>query len=288
MDAFFYIDKPTGRTSFDVLRDMRRILWVKRIGHTGTLDPLATGGLLVATGNYTKLISYIEKDSKSYIADIMLDGSSASFDSDTEIIFLSDDKQKRAQQDITEAMLNWVLKENFLGEIQQVPPKYSALKINGKRALDRVRAGEDIEMKIRDTEIFSYKIQSFSYPKLVVEFRVAAGTYIRSIANDLWALLWTGWYLSWLRRTAVWHIPISLATPLEELSSTKAIDVKSIFEDKIFHFSDERVLKRLSDGQRVKGDFPFPEEDNIFLFNDSQIHFVCEYRNGVLHPRKKI
>ena len=93
MDAFYYIDKPTGITSFQVLREMRKILWVKKFGHSGTLDPLATGGLLVAVGAYTKLIPYVEKDSKRYHATIMLDGSSPSFDSDTEISFLSWEKQ---------------------------------------------------------------------------------------------------------------------------------------------------------------------------------------------------
>ncbi len=172
-------------TSFDVLRDMRSILKIKKIGHTGTLDPLATGGLLVATGNYTKLIPYVEKDSKKYIANIMLDGSSPSYDSDTQIDFLSPEKQSELQKNLSQEKLETIFQENFLGKISQIPPKYSALKIHGKRALDRTLAGEDITMNPRDAEIISYNIISYKYPELVVEITVSAGTYIRSIAHDL-------------------------------------------------------------------------------------------------------
>ena len=288
MDAFFYIDKPSGQTSFDVLRDMRRILWVKKIGHTGTLDPLATGGLLVAVGNYTKLIPYVEKDSKSYRATIMLDGTSPSFDSDTDVTYLSSAQQEEFSRSITPEKLEDILRENFYGKISQVPPKYSALKINGKRALDRTLAGEEIEMKARETEILSYEIVSFSYPELVVDFSVAAGTYIRSIAHDLWQLLGTGGYLSALRRTGVGHLNISLATKMDELSAESMLDPREIFWEKIYDFSDEKVYKRLSDGQRVKGDFPFKKGENIFLFEDGMVHYVVEYKDGVIHPRKKV
>jgi tRNA pseudouridine55 synthase len=113
MDAFFYIDKPTGSTSFQVLRDMRRILGVKKIGHSGTLDPLATGGLLVATGNYTKLIPYVEKDSKSYRATIMLDGVSPSFDSDSEVNYLSASDQEKYKQELRLEKIEKIFSENF-------------------------------------------------------------------------------------------------------------------------------------------------------------------------------
>jgi len=185
MDAFFLIDKPSGITSFGVLREMRRILSVKKIGHTGTLDPLATGGLLVATGNYTKLIPYVEKDSKKYTATIQLDGTSPSYDSDTEISYISQDRQKELEQNTTLSQIDDIFQKHFFGKIQQIPPKYSAVKIDGKRALDRTLAGQEVEMKRRDVEVLSYTILSFTYPELIVELEVSAGTYIRSIAHDL-------------------------------------------------------------------------------------------------------
>lgn len=288
MDAFFYIDKPTGVTSFDVLRDMRRILNIKKIGHTGTLDPLATGGLLVATGNYTKLIPYVEKDSKSYLANIMLDGVSPSYDSDTEIDLLSEKKQENFRKKISKDQLNNILSKNFLGKITQVPPKYSALKINGKRALDRTLAGEDIQMKERETEIFSYNIISYSYPKLIIEIKVSAGTYIRSIANDIWEILGTGGYLSALRRTSVWALDIDKSTPLNDLDISKTLDIQGLFLGKCVIFQDEWIYKRLSDGQRVRWDFDFPEYTDIFLFDGDMVRYVVEYKEGVIHPRKKV
>lgn len=288
MDAFFFIDKPTGQTSFQVLRDMRRILWVKKIGHSGTLDPLATGGLLVATWWYTKLISYVEKDTKSYTADIMLDGSSPSYDSDSEVAFLSEADQEKYKKTLKIQEIEEIFKKNFLGKILQIPPKYSALKIDGKRALERVKSGEDIVMKQRPAEIISYNIVSFEYPKLIVEMTVSAGTYIRSIAHDLWMILNTWGYLSWLRRTWVWELTEDILQKLDVISPENTLPVDQIFTDKIFLFTDEQVLKRLSDWQRVWGEYNFPENQNIFLSDGDVIRYVVEYKDSVLHPRKKI
>jgi len=288
MDAFFYVDKPTGQTSFQVLRDMRRTLWVKKIGHTGTLDPLATWWLLVATWNYTKLISYVEKDIKSYSARIMLDGTSPSYDSDSEVTYLTDDRQKKLKNSLTIWDIQRCIDDNFSGEISQIPPKYSALKINWKRALDRVKAGEEIIMKERKATIISSQIVSFAYPELVAEFTVSAGTYIRSIAYDLWQALWAGGYLSGLRRTWVWKLTEDLLVPLENISVEQSLWAENIFPDRIFTFTDEVVLKRLSDGQRVWGEYDFPESENIFLSDGTMIRYVVEYKNSVLHPRKKI
>lgn len=288
MDAFFYVDKPSGQTSFAVLREMRKILWVKKIWHTGTLDPLATWGLLVATGSYTKLISYVKKDTKSYRAEIMLDGTSPSYDSDSEITYLSEEVQNKLKTELNLEKIQTCIDVHFLGEITQIPPKYSALKIDGKRALDRTLAGEDIVMKERKTTIFSSKIISYEYPKLVAEFRVSAGTYIRSIAFDLWKHLWAGWYLCNLRRIQVWKLTEDMLQELDDISPENTLDVHEIFWDTIFDFTDDVVLKRLSDGQRVWGEYDFPENTEIFLSKDNMIRYVVEYKDSVLHPRKKI
>ncbi len=288
MDAFFFLDKPSWMTSFDVLRDMRHNLNIKKIGHTGTLDPLATGGLLVATWNYTKLIPYIEKDSKKYIANIMLDGKTESYDSDTEIHFVSSEKKQSFQKELTQEKLENIFKKNFSGKITQIPPKYSALKINGKRALDRTLAGENIKMNPRDAEIFLFKIISYQYPELIVEIEVAAGTYIRSIAHDLWEIIGSWWYLSALRRITVWRLNISQATKLRDLKKENSLDIYDIFKDKIVLFQDEKTYARLRNGQRVKGDFSFPQNMDIFLFDGKNIRYIIEYKKGVIHPRKKV
>ncbi len=288
MDAFFFIDKPSGCTSFQVLRDMRRILWIKKLWHTGTLDPLATGGLLVAIGQYTKLIPYFEKDTKSYRAIIMLDGTSDSYDIDTPVRYISQQQQKYFLENISQNDIQHIFEKHFSWEITQVPPKYSALKINGKRALDRVKAGEDIEMKTRRVEIFSWKIVWYSYPELIVDITVSAGTYIRSIASDLGEILWTGAYLSWLRRTSVGDLKESQMTQLSELSQESQLNLKKIFPSRIFDFSDELIYRRLQDWQRVLGEFNLPKNMNIFLSHQGIIRYIVEYKDGVLHPRKKV
>ena len=147
----------------------------------------------------------------------MLDGRSPSHDSDSEVELLSSEDQKKYKNTISKDGLDTIFKKNFYGKILQTPPKYSALKIDGKRAMDRMRAGEDVEMKQREAEIISYKIISFEYPKLVVEITVTAGTYIRSIAHDIGEILGTGGYLSALRRTGVGKLHISSATLLGDL-----------------------------------------------------------------------
>ncbi len=288
MDGFFLIDKPTGQTSFQVLRDMRRILWVKKIWHSGTLDPLATWCLLVATGAYTKLITFVEKDTKKYLTTISLDGSSPSYDNDSEISFLSQQKKEEYKKNISLQGIEKIFLENFFGKITQIPPKYSALKINGKRALDRVKSWEDIQMKAREVEILSYDIKSFIYPQLIVEIHVSAGTYIRSIAHDLGDILGTWWYLTSLRRTGIEKHDIRESTRLEDLDESKMLDIQGIFWDRIFLFQDEVVLRRLNDGQRVWGEYDFPENKEIFLFDGNVVRYVVEYKESVLHPRKKI
>lgn len=288
MDAFFYVDKPTGQTSFSALRDIRKKLWVKKIGHTGTLDPLATGWLLVATWNYTKLIPYVEKDSKSYRATIMLDGNSPSYDSDSEVSYLPENQQLKLKQSLDLKVIQDCIDKNFSWEIQQIPPKYSALKINGKRALDRTLAGEEIVMKERSATIHDSKIISYNYPKLEIEFSVSAGTYIRSIAFDLGQKLWAWWYLSWLRRTGVWTLSEDMLQDIDTLTHDSTLPVQDIFRDKIFLFSDSVVLGRLADWQRVWWEYDLPENENIFLSDGHMILYVVEYKDSVLHPRKKI
>lgn len=218
----------------------------------------------------------------------MLDGTSPSYDCDSEVKYLSQSHQNRLKNTLTQHNIQTCLDTYFSGAIMQIPPKYSALKIDGKRALDRTLAGEDIIMKERKANILSSKIISYTYPELVVDFTVSAGTYIRSIAFDLWERLWAWWYLSSLRRTCVWNLTEDMLVSLDVLTPESNVNIERIFWDTIFQFGDQAVLKRLADGQRVRGEYDFPENENIFLSNENMIRYVVEYKDCVLHPRKKI
>jgi tRNA pseudouridine55 synthase len=288
MNAFFYIDKPSWCTSFDVLRDMRRKLGIKKFWHTGTLDPLASWGLLVASGNYTKLLSYLHADTKSYTADIMLDGTSPSLDRDTEISFLPESVQLQAQKHISHKDIEKLLSEFFTWEIEQIPPSYSALKIDGKKALDRVLAGEELELNSRSATIYESEILEYRYPLLRVSFRVSAGTYIRSIARDIGEKLWLWGYISELRRTQVWDLDLSQAITLDELTQDTTLAPKLLFWDAYREFFDEEIYARLSNGQRVRSEQDWQSNTSLFLADTSAIRFVVEYREGVIHPIRKV
>lgn len=256
--------------------------------HTGTLDPLATWCLLVAVWEYTKLIPYIEKAQKTYRATIQLDGISPSLDSDTEISYISSHDQKRFSESLSIQNIEEIMQKHFLGKISQIPPKYSALKIWGKRALDRTLAGEDVTMQARDAEILDYKILWFSYPSLELEITVSAGTYIRSIARDIWEQVWSGGYISALRRTKIDTLDIWQAVDMDSVSGENTVSPGDIFPEMIHIFTDETVYQRLGNGQRVKHECDLPENKDIFLFDGNVIRYVVEYKHSVLHPRKKI
>lgn len=288
MDAFFYIDKPTGCTSFDVLRDMRRKLGIKKFGHTGTLDPIATGWLLVASWNYTKLLHYLHTERKTYTAEIMLDGVTPSLDRDTEISYISEAKQKEAREFLTLWEVERCLEQNFLWEIEQVPPSYSALKIDGKKALDRVLAWEVLSLEKRKAYIYECQILSYNYPLLKLHCDVSAGTYIRSIARDLWEKLNLWGYISELRRTKVGKLDIGLATTLEDLTTQSTLSPQLLFGERYINFWDEEIYARLTHGQRVRADFEWISDIPLFLWDDTGIRFAIEYRDGVIHPLRKV
>ena len=182
---FFLIQKPLGLSSFSTIAHLRKKFAIKKIGHTGTLDPLATGLLLVATGNSTKLIPYIDKARKTYIFTVRLDGHTPSCDLDTPVEYLEPNILERARLNLTQDQIEQTIDAHFSGKIRQTPPSYSALRINGQRAYDMVRAGESVVVPERTVEIYSSRILSYSFPELTLEMEVSVGTYIRSIARDL-------------------------------------------------------------------------------------------------------
>ena len=288
MNAFFLIDKSLNITSFDVIRILRKKLNIKKIWHTWTLDPLATGGLLIAVWNYTKLIPYFEKDSKTYEFEVSFDGETDSFDLWTEVRFLDDKRKKYFQDNLTKEKLENILKENFLWEITQIPPKYSALKINWKKALDKVRAGEDFDLVARKCAIFEIKLLDFSYPKAKILAKVSAGTYIRSIANDLWKIIWCWAYVTELRRTFIWDLDVKFSQDLENFDKEKKLHLKEIFKNKNFETINENILKKINNGLPVFWKFSFEKDSEIFAFDGENVTNIIFYDGEKLFPKRKI
>jgi len=288
MKAFYFIDKPILITSFDVIRQLKKKLNTKKIGHTGTLDPLATWWLILAVWEYTKLISYLEKDTKEYVFEMMLDWTTASYDLAEEINFLSEEKQDFFKQNLKLENLENILKTNFSGEISQIPPKYSALKISWKRACDLLREGKDVELKARNIVIFEIEILSYVYPKLELRALVSAGTYVRSIASDLWDLLWTWAYVTKLRRTKIWWLDIKYAQKLDDFDIENKLDIKTLFKDKSFIKLDENTIRRLNDGLRTAIKLDIPDSEDIFIFDEKDVTNVVNYEKNLLIPKRRI
>lgn len=201
------IDKPLEWTSFDVVKKLKFALKVKKIGHAGTLDPLATGLLILCTGKMTKSIEKFQAQEKEYTGDITLGATTASYDLESvpehfkpyEHISLDDCKKAAA---------------SFLGEISQTPPIFSAVKKDGKRAYELARAGKEVKLKSKIVTITAFDILDFSPPKVTFRIQCSKGTYIRSIANDFGEKLQTGAYLSSLRRTRIGDFSIEHASEL--------------------------------------------------------------------------
>jgi tRNA pseudouridine55 synthase len=195
--AVFLVDKPAGWSSFKVVKTLRRFINLQKVGHAGTLDPLATGLLILCCGKATRTISEIQKKPKTYRAEITLGASTPSFDSEEKI------SQTAPFRHITLEALQNVLSKNFTGEIWQKPPMYSAIKQNGKRLYELARQGKVVKRKPRKIMIHNTHILSFDLPHLTLYIKCSSGTYVRSIANDLGRQLHTLAYLSGLKRLTI-------------------------------------------------------------------------------------
>jgi tRNA pseudouridine55 synthase len=201
------VNKPKGPSSFAMVAKARKIYGVKKIGHAGTLDPLASGVLVLAVGREdTKKISEIVGKEKEYVTEITLGETSTTDDGEGERVVVSNLKPKISE-------IKKILKK-FTGEIMQVPPIFSAIKVAGKRAYKSARAGEKIELKARPVLIKEIELLGYDYPLLKIRVVCGSGTYIRSLARDIGAELKVGAYMSGLVRTRVGEFRIEEAIEL--------------------------------------------------------------------------
>ena len=221
---FFLIDKPLGISSFDAIRSLRKTLGIKKMWHSGTLDPLATGCLLIATENSTKLLPLLEKAKKEYIFTVHLDGKSESLDSGTAIypVDITYKKNKTEQE----------LRSFILSQTKQIPPRYSALHVEGERAYDLARKWEIFNLPERSITVEDAEIIELTRTYITLRIIISSGWYIRSFAPLIASFFWiNGWYISALRRTKIYTeygiLAIAEATSLE--------DPLSISYSKLFH-----------------------------------------------------
>ncbi len=203
------IDKPIEWTSFDVVRKIRNLIRIKKVGHAGTLDPLATGLLIVCTGKFTKRINEYMAQEKEYTGSFTLGATTPTYDLESEPVNF-----KEVNLITKEEIVN--VTKQFIGEIMQIPPAHSAIKIDGKRVYELARQGKEVKIEPRKVVIKEFEITKIEMP--VVFFRVvcATGTYIRSLANDFGAALGCGAYLSSLCRTRIGYSKLDDAKSMRE------------------------------------------------------------------------
>lgn len=209
------LDKPLEWTSFDIVKKVRNTIKIKKVGHAGTLDPLASGLLILCTGKKTKQIEGIQGQEKEYLCSLVLGKTTASYDLETPV------EESGDFTHVTPELLDKMIRE-FTGEQDQVPPAHSAIKVGGERAYKKARAGENIELKSRKVTIHALEITAVDLPEVSIRIICSKGTYIRSLVRDMGNYLNCGAYMSYLRRTRIGEYHINDAVTIEEFVKSYA------------------------------------------------------------------
>lgn len=266
MDGIFNIYKPPGMTSFDVVSRIRKELKIKKVGHTGTLDPMASGVLVVCTGKATRLSQYITGSNKSYIGELTL-----GYETDTQDIegrVLRYSRKKASREEIIETF------QSFIGELNQVPPMYSAVRYKGKRLYELARQGKTVERKSRKVTIYNLDIIKIYDNKVLFNVECSAGTYIRTLCNDIGYKLKTYGYMSYLLRTGVGNFRVEDSISLDLINRNNIYNMNSLIlpMDKGLRDYPAIVFKK-EDYIKIKNGIMLPVE-NIKNYDEKNIFKV--------------
>jgi tRNA pseudouridine55 synthase len=279
-DGLVVVDKPAGWTSHDVVGRMRRLAGTRRVGHAGTLDPMATGVLVLGINRATRLLGHLALHDKAYDATIRLGRATTTDDAEGE--FVGPDAAAEAEaigdERIAEAM------RALTGDIEQVPSSVSAIKVDGVRAYKRARDGETVELKPRTVTVAAFELLARRGADLDVHVECTTGTYVRALARDLGAALGVGGHLTALRRTRSGPYLVEQARTLEDLEGTFTVMPLAVAVTEAFpriEVTDEEAL-RISHGQRLVLDIP-SSPAGVFAPDGSVVALV-EDREGVAQP----
>ena len=284
-DGVLLVDKPVGPTSHDIVRGARARLGLRRVGHAGTLDPFASGLLLLCLGPSTRISQYLSALDKSYLATARLGVSTSTHDLDGDVV---DDSPRWRELDdgtVRDAI------EALQGPILQVPPRYSAKKVRGTAAHRRSRQGEMVELEPVPVEVYEVGEIDCALPLVTFEVRCSSGTYVRAIARDLGMALGTGAHLAALRRTRVGAMSARDAVPAGELGEEVPRSAHLSAARALAHLPAVRVgeedAARLACGQAVEPTLePVPDADPVVALERGALVAIGVGRGGVLRPRK--
>jgi tRNA pseudouridine55 synthase len=273
MNGIIIVDKPIGKSSHDMVGFMRRLTRIRRIGHTGTLDPMATGVLPLCIGNATKAADMLTLADKCYVAELVLGKTTDTLDSEGEI--LSECEVNVSEDEIREAIMS------FVGEIEQIPPMYSAIKQNGKKLYELARQGVEVERQPRRVTINSIEIEKITKDSAVIRVSCSKGTYIRTLCDDIGKKLGTGAYMSALRRVKTGCFTIDEAYTVDQLSEmaengtleAALKNVDELFDDYDEIHLNEKQTKSIKNG--VKMSWRGKAEGEMLRLYDSEGNFIC-------------
>ena len=280
MFGFLNFYKPKGMTSHDVVSVLRKITKIKQIGHTGTLDPFAEGVLPICIGKATRLIEYLA-DEKAYIGTIQFGSATTTYDIEGEITKTS--SKEILKDDIEKALLN------FHGEIEQLPPIYSAIKVNRKKLYEYARKGEEVEIKPRKICINEIKLINFDKNSNQAEIYIdcSKGTYIRSIANDLGENLGVFGHLIKLVRVKAGDFNIENSIKLEELKSQKDVSDNLIYPLEKLNYPkielNQKEFEKISHGMKIEYNI---QNGIIILTYENQLIAMAEVNQNIIKPLK--
>ena len=283
MEGIININKPSGISSFDVIRVLRKTLKEKRIGHTGTLDPLATGVLIICVGKATRLAQDIEGYSKVYVAELELGYKTDTYDIEGSVT------EKSSIESVTFDEFKNVV-DSFIGHSKQLPPMYSAIKINGQKLYELARKGIEVERKTRDINIDFIEIVEFNGKKAKIRCKVSKGTYIRSLIYDIGEKLGTFATMTSLVREKVGDIDIANAFSLEEIENLHNNNredflwsVEKFFDYPKLILNNERDLKLFLNGNTVR----FSATDGRYrIYNGETFIGLANVNNNLLKGYK--
>lgn len=286
MFGILNINKPRGWTSRDVVNRVQRIVRPHKAGHAGTLDPLATGVLVVCVGAATRLIDYVQRQRKAYRGTFLLGRASDTEDITGEVRELSDPRRPSREE------LLQILPQ-FMGPIEQTPPAYSALKVRGQRAYDLARRGQPVELTPRTIEVFALRLVGFAYPEFVLDITCSGGTYVRSLGRDLAQRLGTAAVMSGLVRTGIGPFLLANSVELDDLNagnlSTHLFPAALAMQGVPALMLTPSQQQQLTRGQNIQHAGAPPEPTEFAAYDaDGQLLGVLARREGEIFKPTKV
>lgn len=283
IEGVLNVDKPLKMTSHGVVDRVRGLTGIRRVGHGGTLDPLASGVLVLALGRATRLLEYVAGQAKRYEACVHLGKISDTYDGEGRIV--DGPAVEVTRNDVEEALAQ------FRGVIRQIPPMHSALKRHGRPLYQLAREGVEVEREAREVTIYALQIAEWDPPLVELQLWCSSGTYVRSLAHDLGQVLGCGAYLAGLRRTAVGHFVLQDAVSLEELTSDNVRTYLQSPDSAVWHLPRLEVSKddavRLANGQWLSGDGTKSEGEVVRAYDPAGVFVGVLARAGDRwRPRK--